>query len=268
MSFYSGTIIAEPSLLALYMLSDAAGTNATDTSSHALTGTYNGGFTLAQSGPTTDPSDKSVLLNGSTGFIQCPAGLSVDGLGTCSVEAWINMTALPSVDARLISNSHTDIDNKGIQLQATTGGASVSWRVGFGSSQNGLGHSFAFSINTWYHMVATFDGSNTKVFINTAAVSPTGTNAGTIAASGFAFTIGKIATSSADFFNGRMFGVAFYNAALTPTQITAHYNAATTVALATVPISTTSRNGAIATLARDGSAKTTARDGATTTIAR
>ena len=81
------------------------------------------------------------------------------------------------------------------------------------------------ALNSWHHLVATYDGSNIKIYIDGAldvsapytATTPTNTNPFTI---GGAFEGG-----SPSFFQGLMDEVSVYNRALTAGEVEAIYNA-------------------------------------------
>lgn len=82
MSAYSIDVLAD-SPLAYYKFNEISGTTAIDSSGNSNDGTYIGGFTLAQAGllPT---GDSSVLLDGTSGYITCPATIG----DPFSIEIW------------------------------------------------------------------------------------------------------------------------------------------------------------------------------------
>src|SRR5438045_3464131 len=106
MSFYSSVVLAD-SPIAYYPLNEASGTNATDLSGNARTGTISAaGVTYSQTGGLRDDPDTALLFNGTTGKIDLPAGLSVTGLAAFTVECWIKMPVLTGAGAspRIISS--------------------------------------------------------------------------------------------------------------------------------------------------------------------
>lgn len=81
-----------------YQFGDTSGTVAVDSSTHALNGTYNGGFTLNQPGLIDDPST-CVLLNGTTGYVSVPTTTLPSGNNPFSLMVWGMLTANPAGNA-------------------------------------------------------------------------------------------------------------------------------------------------------------------------
>jgi hypothetical protein len=77
------------------------------------------------------------------------------------------------------------------------------------------------AFNTWTHVVATFDGSNVKLYVNGQPVA-TGTSTSYAPNTSKPFTVGR--GESSFYFNGRLDEVAYYNKVLSAAQILSHYN--------------------------------------------
>ena len=84
-----------------------------------------------------------------------------------------------------------------------------------------------------YHLVATYDGTNARLYVNGALVS-TGPNA-TMAANGGAnvMRFGDFSTGPGQYWPGTLDDASFYPAVLSASQVQAHYNASITGSLAT-----------------------------------
>jgi hypothetical protein len=79
-------------------------------------------------------------------------------------------------------------------------------------------------VRTWYHLVATFDGNQVKLYLN-GQLDATYTISGTIETNDNPVRIGNWRRGGADydFFNGIIDEVAIYNRALTAEEIRQHY---------------------------------------------
>ena len=73
--------------------------------------------------------------------------------------------------------------------------------------------------NTAYHVVGTYDGSNLRIYVN-------GDLKGTQQRSGAIVDgAGNLSIGGSSWWNGTLDEVAFYNTALSSTQVRDHYNA-------------------------------------------
>ena len=98
---------------------------------------------------------------------------------------------------------------------------------------NGSGSTVGYALtggsngqDIWSHVVAVWNGTSPTLFVNGALADDTTTGAGGYNASTSAtLSIGAY-DDGANAFNGAMDEVAFYNVALTPAQILAHFNTA------------------------------------------
>jgi RHS repeat-associated protein len=83
---YSSTVQAD-SPVAYWHMDETSGSTMTD-AENADSGTYQGGFTLAQTPLIQPASGKSVSFNGSTGYATAPTLTALQGDNTRSVELW------------------------------------------------------------------------------------------------------------------------------------------------------------------------------------
>ena len=81
----------------------------------------------------------------------------------------------------------------------------------------------ALSINTWYHVVATWDGSTVKSYINNIPVLNTAQTVTPIT-NVYNFNIGKSSHAASSFFEGTLDEVGVWNRTLTSTEISTLYN--------------------------------------------
>lgn len=90
----------------------------------------------------------------------------------------------------------------------------------------GSWHTFAntFTLDTWYHMVATYDGSNVKMYINGAQIGANSAETDAIYNSAETMRIGRQGTNtSSNNFRGSLDEVRIYNTALTASEVAALY---------------------------------------------
>ncbi|MBI3520349.1 MAG: hypothetical protein HY062_13480 [Bacteroidetes bacterium] len=73
-------------------------------------------------------------------------------------------------------------------------------------------------INTWYHVAATYDGTNMKIYLN-GVLDQTVPYSGSVVSNTSAFTIGKDQSNTSDYY-GSMNDVRFYSRAISQQEIT------------------------------------------------
>jgi hypothetical protein len=99
------------------------------------------------------------------------------------------------------------------------------------ANQSGASANMPINVSHWYHIVATFDGTSLRLYVD-------GTNAATTALAGTArantnpaisLSFGARSDGASGFFtwNGQMDEAAMYNTALSPARVLAHYQAGT-----------------------------------------
>lgn len=157
-----------------------------------------------------------------------------------SWEAWVKPTAEGTGNAQCPVMNYTPIDGPRSgwviwQRASTAGSGTFGWNLrmysGDGSNRtidintgNGAG---GYTVGQWQHLAVTFDeNTQTAVFYVNGAVAGTQTstngnylpNAGTVIPA-----LGGFANGNDNPFDGEMDEVAFYDKALTSTQVAAHY---------------------------------------------
>jgi concanavalin A-like lectin/glucanase superfamily protein len=223
---YKSVILADAPL-AYYRLDEQTGLVAADSTANGNNGTITGtGVILNSPGALSCDPDACMVLDGVTGAIALPAGVKTDGLAAATFECWFN---LPNPDflgnIRLMSSGDPGANNTGMDMAIATGGAFAYVYVGNGTT-NASVFTGALNLYAWYHMVATYDGANVKLYQNGVQVGGNSPLTGTIGASALNPFIGRLATIAAAFYGGQIDEVAIYNYALTSSQVQRHYQAA------------------------------------------
>ena len=89
---------------------------------------------------------------------------------------------------------------------------------------------FSMALNTWYHMIGTYDGSTINLYVN-GVLNSSLSYAGT-AASGGEIRIARrwddVSNVASNFFSGDIGVIRIYNRALNATEISQNYNATRT----------------------------------------
>jgi prepilin-type N-terminal cleavage/methylation domain-containing protein len=211
----------DTSLVGYWPMNEGTGSTAYDFSGTSVVGTWNG-TKIGTSGyyAPGKVGNWAGTFDGSTDYITVGTSTVLQPTNAITISAWVNTTS-SSTTERIISNFH-----------GTSYGYVFSVLSGLFTLQLGNGTAFTalqrFTVmpGIWYHVVATWDGANIKIYVN-------GTQQGAaMAFTGFAYdagnvitTIGGNNTNSSNRWNGSSDDVRIYNRALSAAEIQAMYNA-------------------------------------------
>lgn len=219
---YLDIILSELSLVSYWPLDDP-NTTAYD---HKSTndGTHNATTLLKDlyGGSLLGPS---TFFNGSSSYVESPTATSLHPTSALSIEAWIYPTLLNSNWRAIAGTSYLSNSNPYANYTLLIDNTNkIQLQLGIGSTQYILVGS-TLTVNTWYHIVGTYDGTTAKLYIN-AGIPFTLSLSGSILNSGQPFAIGEANQGGgrSAYFPGYIQHVALYNIALTATQISNHYN--------------------------------------------
>ena len=190
-------------------------------------GTYLNSPTRAAPGLLPGDSDTSVLLDGTSQYLDVPS----DAAWTTSpftIEILVRPAALPS--------------NK--TIWSAIGAGFTGWWLNTGSNGqvrifigDGTGWRFddpnvVLNAGTRYLIAASYDGSNARLYVNGALVStgPTATLNGNTGGTPLRF--GAFSTGPGQYWPGKLDDASFYSGALTGAQLANHYQASVTAAAA------------------------------------
>lgn len=139
--------IADSDTVGLWMLEETAGTTATD-SDGTQNGTYNGGYTLNQTG--FDTGSVAVQLNGSTGYVSIAYNATQQFTNNLTFECWVKFSSVAGTQT--IYDCITS--NLGWRFELTS---STNLRFTVGTGATTTNHDFtlgsALSTGVWYHIV-------------------------------------------------------------------------------------------------------------------
>ena len=189
-------------------------------------GTYVGSPQRAVPGLLVGDPDPAVGFNGTSQYADVPAAAAWTP-PVFSIELSVRPSELPV--------------NKTIWAAQ---GATTGWWLNTGPSGEvrlfvGDGSAWRFddsgpvlNAGSTYHLAATYDGSNARLYVNGALVS-TGPNVTMAPGSPNLMRFGAYSTGPGQYWPGTLDDASFYPAALTPTQVQGHYNASITGSQAT-----------------------------------
>lgn len=212
----------------------------------------------SQAGATGDGDTAVNDTDAAGGFLAVPItdGRTAVTNSTFTVEVWVN-SAEPGRNFEGIL-SKAGGNNAGINAAANIAGWCLSqnynayldnanFRGWDFHVYNGIGHAGAevyvpFSVvnNTWYHLVATFDGANCRLYVNGVDMVAAGNGFQISMPGGTTYVpdmwnqlcIGTSRNQNGNNYHGLLDEVAIYTNVLTAGQVLAHYNAAAGVSYA------------------------------------
>lgn len=226
MSYLSEQNIDAP--ISRWKFEETSGTAIDDDVTATRDGTLTGGVTLNQAAASTG-SGLGADFNGTTGYIA--VGNASGLLATGTVEAVVVFDTIPTGSNRPViwTNAFTsgniiplalglniDLSNSGLMQVGYYNGA---WEVATWPTSPSTG--------TVYHIVGTYDGTTLRLRVNGVEVASTTVTAarplsGTVNTAAY---IGRSASSSFSYFDGRIYDVALYTNALSTVRADTHYSA-------------------------------------------
>lgn len=197
-------------LQAYYKFDESSGSTAADSSGYENDGTLVDSPTWRSTGGQID----GALEFSSTNSVDIPdPGV---GSGPYSISVWIESDSLSgyssSYGAGIARSTHGDIAGDWM-LTVDNDGALLfyNWRSS-GDDSDGVSYTAngTISANTWYHIVATWDGSTERIYVNGEEATITGTQA-TDSGWGTTHEIGQCWTTSDYQFDGLIDDVRIFN---------------------------------------------------------
>lgn len=151
---------------------------------------------------------------------------NIGSLTNFTVEAWARTNKLlNSKVTSIVCNQYDLISNLNFSLGTNNSPTNYNMTFGFynGAWRNVAG--FSMAVNTWYHLVGTYDGFTIILYVNGVLNSQT-SYSGT-AASGGEIRIARrwddVANVSSNFFSGNISSVKIYNRALSLSEISQNF---------------------------------------------
>jgi len=209
---YSDRVIADGATH-YWRLGEPSGTTAADSIAGGANapGTISAGVTLNQTGPLADGST-AMAFNGNTSTPKITTVATVTLPAIASVEAWIRSTSAAGSDYSICSTAA--VPPACALYQANTGQ--------FGTSDhtaNGVNGTTVIANGPWRHVVATWDGTTVRIYVDGVSEGSAGWARAAITT---AFYIGTYLDTQQGWL-GSIAEVAIYPTALSAPTIAAHY---------------------------------------------
>lgn len=209
---YSATVLADKPV-AYWRMSEITGTTAADATANGNNGRYDGIVMLGRPGPLSGDASTAIALDGSTGSVIVPSSSNLQ-INSITIELWINKRADSEFGVYVAKNVVqllNDHHNGGLQFRVT------------GDLGHVLVSKATLGLNTWYYVVATYDGVTAKLYIN-GKLDSTLAVVASPAQNSDPLYIGR--RGDGYFTNALIAEVAIYPSALSADRIAAHWKAA------------------------------------------
>ncbi|UKB79418.1 endo-beta-N-acetylglucosaminidase H [Chryseobacterium sp. MEBOG07] len=167
----------------------------------------------------TTPTGSYALSLDGTSESGAAGNLTLSG-SALSFEGWIKPSSFKSASPYISSIMGTEVsDSNSAFLRLGDAGLAnnkLQFVVSINNVQQKLASATALNANTWYHVAATYDGTNMKLYIN-GALDATKAQTGSVNSTG-AFNVGYLYNTSRNF-NGKVDEVRVWKRALSQTEI-------------------------------------------------
>jgi hypothetical protein len=214
---YSNAVLgSDPA--AYWRLGDTSGATTVDaTGLHD--GTYTNGPQLGQPSLLAgDTANTSVKFDGTNDYVAVPSAGSLSPSSRVSLEAWIRPTALPT------SGSFASVLTKRESYSLQFNGPRLEFTIMQSGTRRRLqAPAGAVQAGQTYHVVGTYDGATQRLYVNGSQATSQALT-GAITTNANTVTIGSW-NGSSEFLNGTIDEPAVYTSVLSPSQVSAHYQA-------------------------------------------
>lgn len=192
------------------------GALAIDLSGNANHATYSATGVSSGSAAVGDTTAKSATFDGSLGQVTAPIVLS--GTGAFSIELWMNGTAFGSIGNDTLVGDHQD----DYDITVISGAIQFFvWGVGIAQANVNVAD------GKWHHIVATYDGTTARVYVDGTVGATTASGTGISRQSWPATFPSSLGLGPPPLWPGALAEVAFYvGSALSAARVTAHFQAA------------------------------------------
>jgi len=206
-------------LVAYYMFDEGSGTVALDSSSKNNVGSLNNNPVYRTDVPPVSYQDHALFFDGTNDFLDCGTDNSLSFKKNFTIESWVRFSSFGTYDG-LISKRDTVGGNAGYSLSVKNNTTKkLAFRLARTTNRNyELLSTTVFDTGIWYHVAASFDGNNVRIYVNGILDNQaTGLN-DSIYSTSSNLNIGK-EFDRANEFNGQISEARVWSRALTQTEI-------------------------------------------------
>lgn len=210
---FPGLVLGNGVLSGYWRLGETSGTTA-NAAAGAVNGTYSGAYTLGVSGGIAGDANAAVRLSG--GYVDMGDNLDSTGTASFSLEAWVRPTTIDATSRRIVSKALGGL--QGYELFVNSGSGLQFQRIA--GATNTVSAS-APPLNSWSHVVATYDGTTMRLYVN-GSLASSAASALSLVDNAAAFRVGNSALGT-DGWAGDLDDVAVYGGVLNGTQVQNHF---------------------------------------------
>lgn len=157
-------------------------------------------------------------FDGSTSYVNCGSGSSLNMTNAMTLEAWVKPTTLTQTNPEIICKAGGASD---FRMRYVTGG-SIGARF-YGTVNSSTDSTPGLQAGIFTHVAIVYNGSANLIYFN-SVLNTSQANSGNITATAAALFIGSN-SGTGEFFNGVIDNVRIYNAAISASQIKEQYYA-------------------------------------------
>lgn len=215
-------------LVARWHMDEGTGTSVDDSSADTNDGTITGAAWAGSDGSGWfDRSDvgfstgDSLSFDGSGDYVTVPDDSTLDAT-VITIEAWIRTGSdVSSVTPQYVV-SKWEVNKRSYAISIASDAVYFQTsQLGTDVTADSIGRG-TVAATTWYHIAATSDGTNKKIYINGMQAGGNGAWANPIYQGTSSLTFGSRDSTSAELFTGIIDEVSIYNRALTASEIEYH----------------------------------------------
>lgn len=200
-------------------------TSAHDNSSNGMTGTLTNMASPTNGISGWQSEDKCLVgkcmaFDGTDDYVTVPDASPLDVTTSFTISAWINTRTISGADIAVVNKGRDATATYAYEFGLDTGRFAL--KLYDGTNNPTVVGTTTASLQTWYYVTGTYDGSTLKIYVNGALENSTSYSINIGNQSG-AMVIGKNANASDRYFSGKLDDVRMYNYVLSATQIRTNY---------------------------------------------
>jgi hypothetical protein len=215
--------------VAYWRFGEASGPVAASEVGTGMNGVYAGAVTFSVEGAIAGDTDTAVELDGDGAYVLVGDVLDFPNAAPFSLEAWVKPASLPTAyeDGIISKRDYVTGGGQGYTLRVLS--SEPAGTVGVSFVRDGLMDGAyggpPLVLGTFTHVVATFDGSVVRLYLDGTIVSSDIDGVPTLVDNSSELVIGM--EGATEYFHGVIDEVAVYDHALAPLRVAAHFLAGT-----------------------------------------